>query len=158
LFAGLLVIATVLGLPWFESLRTSEDRELWLLDSRLPVRAADFVLTKRLEGRIFHPQHYGDYLIWRLWPYQLTFFDGRVHLFPMKVAEDYFAIERGGAGWEETAGKYRIQHLLLDRNDEDEKELVKSARSSTRWRVLYEDPRSVLFTRAIDGKSDRVTD
>jgi len=157
LIAVLLLAATVLGLPWLERLRSSQDADLLLLEPRLPVRAADFLLTKRLEGRIFHPQHYGDYLIWRLWPHQLTFFDGRVHLFPMQVAEDYFTIQRGGAGWEETAGKYGIQYLLLDRNDEDQSGLLKFARDSDNWRVLYEDGRSVLFTRQIDGKTECVT-
>ncbi len=149
LLGVLLILATVAGLPWFENLRRSEDRGLLLLDTRLPVRAADYILDHRLEGRIFHPQHYGDYLIWRLWPRQLTFLDGRVHLFPIQVADDYFAIECGAAGWEATAAKYRIQHLLLDRNDKDEKELLKSARDNPRWRVLYEDSRSVLFTRTL---------
>lgn len=157
LFAGLLVVATLAGLPWFENLRRTQDQDLRLLDPRLPVRAADFISEHRIEGRIFHPQHYGDYMIWRLWPRQLTFLDGRVHLFPMQVADDYFAIQRGAAGWEQTAEKYQIRHLLLDRTDTDEKDLVGAAAGSARWRVLYQDSRSVLFTRTVDANSPTVT-
>ncbi len=145
LLAALLLAATVLGLPWFERLRSGTDPDLLLLDAQTPVRAADFMLRNGVEGRVFHPQHYGDYLIWRLWPRNRTFFDGRVHLFSPEIVDDYFAIRRGAVDWEEVAGKYQIRYLLLDRNDKDEHELLKAVKISPRWELRYEDRRSVLF-------------
>ncbi len=145
--AGLLLILTVLGLPWFHRGK-GEDRDGPLLESRLPVHAADFILSRRIEGRIFHPQHYGDYLIWRLHPVNRTFLDGRVHLFSMEVAEDYFAIMQGNPGWEQVATKYGIRYLLLDRNEPDGKKLLKAVTDNRHWQKLYEDKKSVLFERA----------
>jgi len=144
--AALLLVLTVLGLPWFHR-SSGKDRDLPLMEARLPVHAADFILNRRIDGRIFHPQHYGDYLIWRLHPGNGTFLDGRVHLFPMEVAEDYFAILQANPGWEEIAAKYGIQYLLLDRNEADGKKLLNSVLGSRHWQRLYEDNRSVLFER-----------
>ncbi|MFB3903033.1 MAG: hypothetical protein ACE15E_06230 [Acidobacteriota bacterium] len=142
--AGLLMVLTVLGLPWFHR-GTGQDRDLSLLEAGLPVRAADFILSRGIKGRIFHPQRYGDYLIWRLHPVNGTFLDGRVHLFSMEVAEDYFAILQGNPGWEDIAARYSIRYLLLDRNEPDEKKLLKALTGNRRWQKLYEDKKSVLF-------------
>ena len=44
-----------------------------LLEVGTPVKAMDFIEKQALTGNIFHPQAYGDYLIWRLWPRQRSF-------------------------------------------------------------------------------------
>ena len=38
------------------------------IDRHTPVGAMDFIGEHHLTGRIFLPQTFGDYLIWRLWP------------------------------------------------------------------------------------------
>jgi len=147
LVAVLLLAATILNLPSVQSVRSRQSEDLRLLDARLPVKAADFVARKKLAGRIFHPQDHGDYLIWRLWPQHRTFFDGRVHLFPAEVAEDYFTILHGEPGWEAVAAKYRVDYLLLARNEAKQRTLSDSARKGGLWKLLYEDERSLLLER-----------
>ena len=44
---------------------------------RYPAGAADFLLAHHVAGPIFNTYEYGGYLIWRLWPEQRVFIDGR---------------------------------------------------------------------------------
>jgi hypothetical protein len=119
-----------------------------LLETGTPVGAMDFIDQNALKGRIFHPQGYGDYLIWRLWPRQHSFFDGRVHLFGESFVRYYQRIFEDSA-WEHLLEGYSIRYLLLPKsaNNPGEKKLLEGARSSNRWKLLYEDEVSVLFEK-----------
>jgi hypothetical protein len=117
-----------------------------LLDPATPVGAMDYIERNALKGNIFHPQIYGDYLVWRLWPNQRCFFDGRVHLYGEPFVRYYHRIFIDSQ-WEELLKPYGIRYLLLSKSpgQEDSRRLVESARSSPHWRILFEDNISVLF-------------
>jgi hypothetical protein len=118
---------------------------LW--EKTTPVAAMDFIQQQGLTGNIFHPQIYGDYLIWRLWPQQRSFIDGRVHLFDDAVIQNYRLVFRD-SHWADHLAQYDIKYLLLSKGEEDNRMMMDAARGSAGWRVLYEDEQSVLFERA----------
>jgi hypothetical protein len=113
-----------------------------------PVGVMNFMDRKELKGNIFHPQLYGDYLIWRLWPKKRSFFDGRVHLFGESFVESYFRILKDSA-WEGLLERHNIRYLLLskDKNERDQRRMIETARRSGRWKLLYEDDLSILFEK-----------
>jgi len=103
-----------------------------------------------LTGNIFHPQSYGDYLIWRLWPRQRSFFDGRVHLFGEPLVRTYQQIYRDSNG-EALLDRYKIQYLLLSKIDHNPEHisLITRVRRSANWKTLYEDSKSILFEKTV---------
>jgi hypothetical protein len=117
-----------------------------LLERQTPVGAMDYIEKNSIRGNIFHPQIFGDYLIWRLYPRQRSFFDGRVHLFGEDFVRDYRMLPYD-KGWEERLRKYDIRYLLLskDPGQEDSAELIRKAGHSDRWTQLFDDDVSVLF-------------
>ncbi|HXK58309.1 MAG TPA: hypothetical protein PLP42_00305 [Acidobacteriota bacterium] len=153
LVAAVWLITTAYTLPWYRQLGNQQGSDLVLLDPRLPVHAVDFIAERRLEGRIFHPQHYGDYLVWRLWPEHRVFFDGRVHLFPKEVAEEYLDLMGGCANWQAAMDRYQIRFLLLDRKEKAQQRFLKNVEESAGWELLYKDERSVLYGRAREGSA-----
>ena len=106
----------------------------------------DYIEEHGLEGNIFHPQVYGDYLIWRLWPGHRSFFDSQVHLFNESLFLDYGLIFLD-PHWQERLGRYDIALLLLRKNAEDNQMMIQDAGKSADWRTLYEDDLSILFQR-----------
>jgi hypothetical protein len=119
-----------------------------LLDPKTPVGAMDYIDQHALKGNIYHPQAYGDYLIWRLWPRQRSFFDGRVHLFGESFVKSCQQIIRD-TQWEKLLEPYQIRYLLLakEKSGSDEMKLENKAFHSPHWKPLYEDSRSVLFEK-----------
>jgi len=115
-----------------------------LLEIGTPVGAMDYIAEHGFRGNMFHPQAYGDYLIWRLWPQQKSFIDGRTHLFSLSFVQDYFGIFHDDR-WESRLAKYDIQYLLLPKGDASCALMIEDAQSSPRWKLLYEDNVSVLF-------------
>ena len=117
---------------------------LW--EPSTPVGAMDYIEQQGLRGNIFHPQIYGDYLIWRLWPQQRSFIDGRVHLFDNSVIKDY-RLAFNDPHWDERLARYDIRYLLLSKDEEENHMMTDTARTSNDWRVLYEDHQSILFEK-----------
>jgi len=138
------LIALIGQSPWIKPAlaRTS------LLDPQTPVGAANFIEQSELTGRIFHPQIYGDYLIWRLWPKQKSFFDGRVHLFDVEFVRQNIMLLHD-SHWEDLLARWDIQYILLSKGPGDNTNLkvIESARNSSRWKKLYEDDVSILFEK-----------
>jgi hypothetical protein len=145
--AVLMLTITVLVSPWvYPHLgNPAFGNTLWEVST--PVGAMGYIQEQGLQGHIFHPQIYGDYLIWRLWPQQRSFIDGRVHLFDESVVRDY-RLAFHDSHWEERLAKYDIKYLLLSKEEEENHLMTDAARGSANWRVLYEDDRAVLFERA----------
>jgi hypothetical protein len=151
--AAMLVTITVLVCPWVYPHLGNKLFGNTLWEASTPVGAMNFIHEAGLTGNIFHPQIYGDYLIWRLYPEQRTFVDGRVHVFPDTVIEDYRMSFRD-PHWDERLAKYDIRFLLLSKTDDEGQMMLKSARESAGWRVLYEDDESVLFEKVGDNHRD----
>jgi hypothetical protein len=139
-----LLLLTVLLSPWVRPHLNSERLRPQLVEQGTPVGAMDYIAAHGLTGNIFHPQDYGDYLIWRLWPQQRSFIDGRVHLYPLKFVEDY-VLALHDDQWESRLAQYDIRFLLLPKGDASFAVMIRDAQSSPRWKLLYEDNVSVLF-------------
>jgi len=82
--AALLAIATIACAvrgPFFQ---------FRVADWKFPSGAADFVLKNQIAGRMFNTYEYGGYLMWRLFPQQRVFIDGRA--LSESVFQDYARI------------------------------------------------------------------
>ena len=140
--AAALGLALVVGV-WqgkFFQLRAA----LW----RFPEGASRFLVEHRITGPMFNTYELGGYLLWRLWPQQKVFIDGRS--LNESVFRDYQnaislqdrgVLDRYGVqivvanAFESTSGV--IYPLVLALGD----------RSATAWNLVYEDPQAVVFAR-----------
>ena len=119
-----------------------------LLNAQTPVGAANYIEQQRITGRIYHPQIFGDYLIWRLWPQQRSFIDGRVHIFDVNFVRDTTFLLHD-SHWQQVLARWDIDYMLLQKgsNDQDTQSAIETARNSALWTKLYEDDISILFEK-----------
>jgi hypothetical protein len=138
------LVTFIFSTPWF---RPAIDGAA-LLDPQTPVKAIDYIEQTKLEGRAFHPQIFGDYLIWRLYPRQRSFFDGRVHVFGEELVREYREIFQDSR-WQDQLDSFDIRYLLLSKAEDqaDSRQLIDKAKTSGNWTILYEDAISVLLKR-----------
>ncbi len=142
--AGLLLMLLVLATPWVRPTLPFLPQPQGLEDARTPTGAVRFIEEQGIQGRIFHPQYYGDYLDWRLGMRRQVFVDGRVHLYGKQIVDDYLIV-LNGYEHERLLKQYGIQLLLLDRTDHREARLREAIASSLAWQLVYEDSNSLLF-------------
>jgi hypothetical protein len=122
---------------------------------RYPGGAADFLLAHNVNGPIFNTYGYGGYLIWRLWPHERVFIDGRalnesVFLDYRRMASN--ADSTGGKSGDELLAQYGIQVIVMDGFEfsSGEPYLLPAALSDPsqkEWKLVYQDAQAVVFMR-----------
>ena len=124
----------------------------------IPPGAADFLLTHHVSGPMFNTYEQGGYLIWRVWPQEHVFIDGRslsetVYrnynriLFNAGSAADQITGPR-----EELLNRYGVQVVVMNTMDYVSGALYPLAIAlanpiSTDWELVYDDAQSVVFLR-----------
>jgi hypothetical protein len=93
--------------------------------------------------RILTSDQWADYLIYRLYPEQRVFFDGRSDFFGPELGSDYRKLMAGDGSWRELLVRYRFETALLPRDWA----LSAALDGEPGWRKVYQDSVAVLYTR-----------
>jgi hypothetical protein len=124
---------------------------------RFPTGAADYLLQNHVSGPLFNTWEDGGYLIWRLWPAQRVFIDGRA--LSESANRDFkeilynFGSDVGHVTGPraELLNRYRIQTVLTNTFEYVTGAiypLALSLAASPDWKLVYGDTRSLMFERA----------
>jgi hypothetical protein len=104
---------------------------------------------------MFNTYELGGYLIWRLWPEERVFIDGRA--LSESVFNDYARIlynhsnADGGPTAQELLDRYGIQVILMNGFEYSEglayNLMLSLSGAQTKWKLVYNDPQAVVFMR-----------
>lgn len=111
-----------------------------------PVSAVQWIQQRGLKGPIFNLYDWGGYLIWKLYPAERVFIDGRSDLYGLtgdKVVSEYLATINGKANWRDSLEKYKVQLVLVP----GDTPLATLLASDPQWQKVYTDATAVIFTR-----------
>ncbi len=114
--------------------------------SHFPVAALEKNQERLLAGaapRILSSDQWADYLIFRLFPRQRVFFDGRSDFYGPRLGADYRVLQSGTGNWRELLDRYRFDLALLPRSWPLSTVLTREPE----WRLLYQDSEAVLVER-----------
>ena len=119
--------------------------------TRFPVaavaHAADTLAPVARMPRILTSDQWADYLIFRLYPRQRVFFDGRSDFYGPRVGADYQALLSCGPGWRQALDRYGFEAALLPLDWP----LGSLLEREPAWRVEYRDLVAVLLVRRNAG-------
>jgi len=123
-----------------------------------PAGAADYLLANHVSGPMFNTYEQGGYLIWRLWPQQRVFIDGRA--LSESVYRDYRQILfNDGSAADQVMGpraslldRYGVQVVAINTLDYASGALYPLALAlanpvSDEWQLVYDDAQAVVFVR-----------
>jgi len=124
-------------------------------DWKWPSGAADFLLAHHVQQLMFNTYEYGGYLIWRLWPRERVFIDGRS--LNESVFLDYARIlynhdESGGKSAQELLDQYGVEIILMNGFEYTTGNVYLLAPAladprQTEWKLVYGDPEAMVFMR-----------
>jgi hypothetical protein len=123
---------------------------------KVPQGAADFLALHNVTQPMFNTYEYGGYLIWRLWPGQRTFIDGRA--LSESVFQDYIRIlynhdaSDGMPSGEDLLNRYGIQVIVMNTFEYSTGPVYLLAPAfadpaQTTWKLVYNDPQALVFMR-----------
>ena len=113
-------------------------------DSRFPVSLVRYEFSRLSAARVFTSDQWGDYLIYRGWPHQKVFIDGRSDFYGPAVGNDYLRLMEARPGWDNLLRKYEIGAVLLPR----EWPLGELLARDPEWSRIREDGLAVLYERS----------
>jgi hypothetical protein len=134
------VLAVMLGLR----IRSDQALDFRLDHEHLPVEAVEFMQRHQLEGPIFNDYNFGGYLLWKAWPEYPVFIDGRTEVYKGRVLEEYLAVSRAAAGWEDIVERYGVTFFLV----RPEREISKVLLEHADWDLVYFDYNSVIYIQS----------
>jgi len=111
-----------------------------------PEGAVAFMERSHLDGRVFNSYQYGGYLLWRRWPANQVFIDGRYDavLFGEDVLEAYREAYDSPDALDRLAATYGFEILLLDA---DPYSRMTSIQTNPGWARVYWDPVAEVYVR-----------
>ncbi len=136
----LLLLATGGLLFWYSA--GSDSLRARFPAKRLPVHAAEAVNRLDPSVRLFSPDQFGGYLLYRFSGQRKVFFDGRSDFYGTQFVKDYVDIMALKPGWRQKFGRFRFTHALLP-----EDHPVREALECLGWKRLYGDSTAVLLAR-----------
>jgi hypothetical protein len=123
-----------------------------------PSGAADFLRTHAISKPMFNTYEYGGYLIWRLWPEERTFVDGRA--LNESVYQDYRRILYNpgatpnvlGSEAQRLLDRYAVRVIVMNTFEYVTGAFYPLALAlgnpkTSDWQLVYEDPQSLVFLR-----------
>jgi hypothetical protein len=124
-------------------------------DWKFPGGAADFLLAHHISGRMLNTYEIGGYLIWRLWPQEKVFVDGRA--LNEAAFQDYQrmagnADSTTGKSAEDLLAQYGIEVIVMDgfEYNSGTPYMLPAALSDpkqTEWKLVYMDSVAVVYMR-----------
>lgn len=93
--------------------------------------------------RLFTLDAWGDYLVYRNYPGQRVFFDGRTDYYGAARSEEYLTLVNGTPGWKQLLDRYQIETVMLA----EAAPLVEFLKESPGWRRLDQLDGVVILTR-----------
>ena len=94
--------------------------------------------------RILTTDQWGDYLIYRLYPRQKVFVDGRSDFYAAELGGQYLRLLNPAHDWEAILAQYDFRLALLPAAWP----LAQLLKQSKQWQVQYDDGLAILFERA----------
>jgi hypothetical protein len=123
---------------------------------KVPEGASEFLLRHHVDQPMFNSYEYGGYLIWRLWPLERTFIDGRA--LSESVFQDYARIlynhdaSDGKPSGEDLLNRYGVQVIVMNTFEYESGAVYMLAPSladpaQSAWKLVYSDPQALVFMR-----------
>ncbi|MGD9496958.1 MAG: hypothetical protein AB7Y46_11720 [Armatimonadota bacterium] len=140
LYAGIMVALAVLAVLAVPSALRRVDV---VFSQDYPIECVRFADREGIEGRMFNTYRWGGYLIWRLWPRQRVFIDGRADVIGREIAMDWQKAHKLEDGWQEVLERYRIDWAILSVSSP----LCRALEIHPDWRLACEEPTARLYVR-----------
>lgn len=115
-----------------------------------PEKAADFIIQHDLPNNIFNQFNHGSYLIYRLFPKNKVFLDGRTELYGEELfrnLQKILAVDKDTIN--DVCIRYNINTFVLSGIGLDTRDLSRYLFNNQNWALVYFDESSLIFLKDI---------
>lgn len=129
----ILIALPILPIPW------PTDFPSFRFPTKMVAKHADLLKT----SRVVTEDQWADYLIYKFYPEQKVFFDGRSDFYGESLTKEYAQMMAGEYRWKDVMRKYGFSVALLKAKSP----LATILKESGEWRVVEDDGKAIVFRR-----------
>ncbi len=107
-----------------------------------PMEAVEFAEKNEIKGKIFNTYHFGGYLIYKGFPKEGVFIDGRADMYN-EFLKNYYNVIDIKQEWKDVPKKFGIDWMLITANSPLSVLLLET----DEWRLIYADKVANIFVR-----------
>lgn len=114
-------------------------------------KAVDFMLAKNLKGPIFNNFDIGSYLIFKLYPKEKVFVDGRPEAYPASFFQNtYIPMQQDPKIFEQIDKKYHFNTIFFAHTDQTPwaTQFLRHIVKNPDWKTLYLDDTVIILTKS----------
>jgi hypothetical protein len=108
------------------------------------VEAVNAIQQQGIQTPIFSLDHWGGYLIYRLYPRTKVFIDDRHDFYGDAFIKDYLKVALVQPGWEDVLNTEHVDWVLMPTYSS----LANVLRLHPEWKIEHEDETAALFHRS----------
>lgn len=109
----------------------------------IPVQAVDFIVDHGLKGPMFNSYGIGGYLIWRLYPEEKVFVDGRVEMYGTDFLKTYMLYWHPEV-WNNYVKRYHFSYAIIDREPDY---TTRYLDENPDWKLVFFDDRAMVYVK-----------
>lgn len=94
-------------------------------------------------SRLLTSDQWGDYILYRFWPQQKVFVDGRSDFFGPRLGNEYLRLTQGGWDWRQILDRHGFNAALVPL----EWPLASLLKAHPGWRLLSDDGKALVFQK-----------
>ena len=113
-----------------------------------PAGTVAYVQSHDLPGEILNSYNWGGYLIWKLYPEERVYINGRADLYGDEFISEYLRVTYLLPGWEETLARYGVGHVIV----EAQSPLAGGLALHPAWREVYRDELAVVYCEGVETR------
>lgn len=112
----------------------------------IPIEMADFLEESKIHGRVFNDMGLGGYLIFRRWPGELVFIDGRTPVYGDDFYRNFVDAFHRSANFEELNSIHNFDYLVFKHDGAwDMRHFHKYLWDSGKWNLVFADSEQGLI-------------
>ena len=113
------------------------------IEKTYPVKAVAAIQAKHYPGPLYNDFNWGGYLIWKLYPADRVFIDGRADLYGDEFMDQYSATYSLTGDWQRTLNRWQIATVMVP----SQSALATTLPATGSWKPVFRDPHAVVLAR-----------
>lgn len=110
---------------------------------KFPVSLVDRYGAELARSTVFTSDQWADYLIYRSWPQQKVFFDGRSDFYGQELGQQYLRLLEGRPDWENILRRYNFDVVMAP----PEWPLASLLKGDASWEIVADTGQAILLRR-----------
>ena len=124
------------------------EKGIGTLAEAAPTRMVDFLEANEIHGRVFNEMGLGGYLIFRRWPGERVFIDGRTPVYGDRFYEEFVDAFRTGRNFEKIERERRFDYMVFSGKDVwDQRYFHKYLWERPDWKLVYMAHDGIVYLR-----------